>query len=153
MRNLVYILLLGILFSSCFTFHNPELVGEEKFNFESVKDGTVKFTAGATFLNENWYGLKVKPSMMNLYIEDEFIGEVKLEKKVKLKSKRETALEAPFTLTLEKGAMLKMMRYATQGEIKVRLTGKVKGGVFIFSKKFEMDETKTISGASLKLGL
>jgi len=91
--------------------------------------------------------------MMNLYIEDEFIGEVKLEKKVKLKSKRETALEAPFTLTLEKGAMLKMMRYATQGEIKVRLTGKVKGGVFIFSKKFEMDETKTISGASLKLGL
>ena len=29
----------------------------EKFNFESVKDGTVKFTAGATFLNENWFGI------------------------------------------------------------------------------------------------
>ena len=153
MRNLIYILLLGTLFSSCLSFKNPELVGNEKFKFESVKDGTIKFNAGATFLNENWYGIKVKPSMLNLYIEDEFIGEVKLEKKVKLKRKKETALEAPFTLFLEKGAMLKMMKYATQGKVKVRLTGKVKGGVFIFSKKFEMDETKTISGANLRLGL
>ena len=151
MRNLIFILLLGTLFSSC-SIKTPKLVGDEKFKFESVKDGTVKFTAGATFLNENWFGIKVKPSMMNLYIEDEFIGEVKLEKKVKLRRKKETALEAPFTLVLEKGAMLKIMKYATQGQVKVRLTGKVKGGVFFISKKIEMDETKTISGANLRLG-
>ena len=31
--------------------------------------------------------------------------------------------------------LIGLLTYATQGEIKIRLKGKVKGGVFIFSKK------------------
>jgi len=48
---------------------------------------------------------------------------------------------------------MKAMKFATKKEIKVRLKGKIKGGVFIFSKKFDFDETKTIPGASFKIGM
>jgi len=47
--------------------------------------------------------------------------------------------------------MFKALRFATKENLKVRLKGKVKAGVFIFSKKIEIDETKTIPGSSFKL--
>ena len=76
--------------------------------------------------NGNWFGVKIKPSMLDLYVEDQFIGKVHLDKKVKMKSKRETDLSAPFTAQLEDGAMLKLLKHATKSEINVRLKGKVK---------------------------
>ena len=68
-----------------------------------------------------------------------------------MKSKRETDLSAPFTAQLEDGAMLKLLKHATKSEINVRLKGKVKAGVFIFSKKFDVNETTTIDGSNLRL--
>lgn len=151
MRNLIFLIVFGLVLNSC-TFHEPEYKGKETVKFESIEGKTIKFTAGATFYNENGYALKVKPSKLDLYIEDEYIGKVKLENKVKLRRKRETSVESPFTVVLENGVMMKLIKYATQGKVKIRLKGKVKGGVFIFSKKFDVNETKTIDGSNLKLG-
>jgi hypothetical protein len=69
-----------------------------------------------------------------------------------MKRKRESTLDADLTAELAQGTLMRMMQYASQESIKVQLKGKVKGGVFIFSKKFEIDETKTIPGASFKIG-
>lgn len=154
MRSLSIIFALSLLFSSCgiFSFDNPEMRGEENIKVSSVKGKTIEFTAEAKVYNPNWYGLKVKPSEMDLYVEGEYMGKVHLDKKVKLKGKRESDLNATFTATLTDGALLKAMKYATKKEIKIQLKGKIKGGVFIFSKKFDFDETKTIPGASFSMG-
>jgi len=122
--------------------------GGEKINVSKVNGKKIEFTAEAKIFNPNCFTLKVKPSMMDLYVEGEYMGKVKLNEKVKLKKKKESQVEATFTAELSDGALMKAMKFATKKEVKVRLKGKVKGGVFIFSKKFEMDETKTIPGAS-----
>lgn len=154
MRKLLFLISVTLLVSSCkmFSFDNPEVRGKEDIKISKINGKTIEFTAAANVYNPNWYGIKVKPSMLDLYVDGDFLGKVHLDKKVKLKGKRENDLKAIFTATMEDGVLLKAMKYATQKEIKVRLTGKIKGGVFIFSKKVDFDETKTIPGASFKMG-
>ena len=77
---------------------------------------------------------------------------ITLNKKVKLKKRKETPIDANLTATLNDGALMKMMGYAAKGEVEVRLKGKAKGGVFIFSKKIDIDETKKISTSGMKMG-
>jgi LEA14-like dessication related protein len=155
MRNLSIIFVLVLLFTSCkiFSFDNPEMRGKEEFNISKINGRTIEFTAAATVYNPNWYGIKVKPSELELYVEGDYMGTVQLDEKVKLKRKKENDLQATFTATLEDGVLMKAMKFATKKEIEVRLGGKIKGGVFIFSKKFDFDETKTIPGASFKIGM
>lgn len=155
MRNLSFIFALALLFTSCklFSFDNPEMRGKEEIKISKINGKSIEFTAAATVYNPNWYGVKVKPSELELYVEGDYMGTVQLNRKVKLKRKKENDLEATFTATLEDGVLMKAMKFAAKKEIKVRLKGKIKGGVFIFSKKFDFDETKTIPGASFKLGL
>jgi LEA14-like dessication related protein len=155
MRNLSIIFALVLLVTSCkiFSFDNPEMRGKEEFNISKINGRTIEFTAAATVYNPNWYGIKVKPSELELYVEGDYMGTVQLDEKVKLKRKKENDLQATFTATLEDGVLMKAMKFATKKEIEVRLKGKIKGGVFIFSKKFDFDETKTIPGASFKIGM
>jgi LEA14-like dessication related protein len=125
--------------------------GGEQFNIEKIDGQTVKFTAGAVIENENWFGFKVKPSDFELYVDGDHFASIRLDKKVKVKRKSENYVEGSFTGEMDKGALLKAMSMAGRDNIKVRMKGKAKAGVFIFSKKVDMDETKTISGKNLKM--
>jgi LEA14-like dessication related protein len=151
MRNLLFILSALLLTVSC-SFHEPVLKGGEKFNLEKIDGQTIHFNAGANIENENWFGLKVKPSKFELYVDGDYMGIVSLDKKIKIKRKSDAFVEGKFTGNLEKGSLMKAMTLVGKSEISVRLKGKAKGGVFIFSKKFDIDETKTIPGSMLKMG-
>lgn len=148
MKNLAAIGCLLVIFTGC-TFYEPELLGEESFKMEKFEGKEIRFTAGAKVKNQNWFAIKVKPSTLDLYVDGEYMGKVHLEKKVKMRAKKETMLEAPFVAELEANALMKAMGIALKGDVQVRLTGKIKGGVFIFSKKIEFDETRTMNGRSL----
>jgi LEA14-like dessication related protein len=104
-------------------------------------------------MNPNWFGIKIKPSIVDVYMEDQFMGTVLLDEKLKLKAKKENDLAVPLLAVLEDGAMLTVLRYAKAEKVTVRIAGKVKGGIWIFSKKIPMDEKRTISGKDLRIGL
>ena len=147
-----YIVAIGIVVSfltSC-TFYEPEMRGGENFKLEKMEGKEVKFSAGAKVYNGNWFALKVKPSVLDLYIDDKYMGKVYLLKKIKMKGKSETEVEGDFLAELEGNAMLKALGLALKGEVDVRLTGKIKGGVFFISKKFDYDETKTVNTRTLR---
>ncbi len=132
-------LLLGL--QACASFEMPEYRGNEDFKLEKVEGRKIIFQAGATVYNPNWFGIRVKPSIFEMYIDNDFMGTVELTKKVKLKRKRESNLSAPLEAELVEGAMLKAMRSAGKGDLSVRFKGKAKAGVFLFSKKIDVDET------------
>eukprot|EP00353_Schmidingerella_taraikaensis_P005939 CAMPEP_0185594144 /NCGR_PEP_ID=MMETSP0434-20130131/73796_1 /TAXON_ID=626734 ORGANISM="Favella taraikaensis, Strain Fe Narragansett Bay" /NCGR_SAMPLE_ID=MMETSP0434 /ASSEMBLY_ACC=CAM_ASM_000379 /LENGTH=91 /DNA_ID=CAMNT_0028221243 /DNA_START=124 /DNA_END=396 /DNA_ORIENTATION=- len=89
--------------------------------------------AKANIYNDNCFNVKIKPSDLELFVEGESIGTIRLDKKVKLKKRKETTIDANLTATLDDGVLMKMMQYAGRSEVEVRLKGKAKGGVFIFS--------------------
>ncbi|PHR35574.1 MAG: hypothetical protein COA38_01600 [Fluviicola sp.] len=149
MKYIVAIGLVVSLLASC-TFHEPEMRGEETFKLEKMEGKQVRFTAGAKVYNGNWFAIKIKPSILDLYVDGEYMGKVHLLKKVKMRAKKETDLQADFLAELEGNALMKAMGLALKGDVVVRMTGKIKGGVFIFSKKLDFDESRTMNGRSLR---
>jgi LEA14-like dessication related protein len=150
-RTLLFPVLLLFMISSC-AVQAPEFMGSEGFKMEKMDGKEIRFTAGIKVKNPNWFGIKIKKSMLDVYVEDQLMGQVQLEKKVKLKAKRENSLTLPLKAILEDGAMITMMRYASKENVNVRIKGKVKGGIWIFSKKIEIDEKRQVSGRNLSPG-
>lgn len=148
MKNVFLVIIVAFVMVSCH-IHTPKFQGGESFKMEKMSGQEVKMTIEGDVLNENWFGVKVKPSELDLFIEDVYFGKLNLDKKVKMKRKRTTHLVAPVTVKLEKGVMLKAMRLMSKDKLKVQLKGKAKAGVFIFSKKMEIDETKMVNGIKL----
>lgn len=152
MKKFLFILTAVVLLSGCATFQEPEFRGSEGVKMEKMDGQEISLSAGVKVYNPNWYALKIKPSTVEVYLEDQLMGTIKLTKKVKMKAKQESSLSLPLLATLEDGAMFTALRYAKKDQVKVRIKGKVKGGIFFLSKKVEIDETKTVSGKDLNIG-
>ena len=149
MRHFILLLFVGLLFS-CKPIKEPIFVS---FNGVSslqwVDKKNMKFNVGCTLENPNSMALKVKPCSLDVYIEKRPLGVVFLDKKVKLKGKKRTDVEAPISIKLNGGAMLTLMKYGRRDSVTVRLEGDVKGGIFIFNKKVPIKLKKTISPKEL----
>lgn len=150
MMKIIAFLCLTIVLSSC-TFLEPQYKGGEKFKFQKLEGKTLKFNVGAKIFNPNNYTIKIKPSDLDVYIDDDFMGVIHLDKTLKLKKKQELFVDAPFTATLADGTLFKAVKFAMRGKLQLTLKGKVKAGVFILSRKFDVEEKTTIDGSSLKL--
>jgi LEA14-like dessication related protein len=152
MKKFLFILTAVVLLTGCATFQEPEFRGSEGVKMEKMDGQEISLSAGVKVYNPNWFALKIKPSTVEVYLEDQLMGTVKLTKKVKMKAKQESSISLPLLATLEDGAMFTALRYAKKDQVKVRIKGKVKGGIFFLSKKVEIDETKTVSGKDLNIG-
>jgi LEA14-like dessication related protein len=100
--------------------------------------------------NPNWYALKVKKSNVEVLIENKKMGTVFLDKNIKFKRKSDIEHSIPLRATLEKGALLQLMQYSMKDEIQLNIKGKVRAGIFFFSKTFPVDYKRSISGEELQ---
>lgn len=139
-----------LLITSC-TFYQPEYRGGESVQMGQLKGKELTLSASVDLFNENPFGITVKPSTLDVYLEDTYVGKMHLDKKFKLKRKSVTRITAPLTITLENGVLFKLIRLASKKNIKVRINGDVKAAVLLITKKIPVDETKTINGINLKL--
>ncbi len=139
-----------LLITSC-TFYEPEYRGGESVQMGQLKGKELTLSVSVDLYNENKFGITVKPSTLDVYLEDTYIGKVHLDKKFKMKRKSVTRITAPLTITLENGVLFKLIRLANQKKIKVRINGDVKASVLLLTKKLPVDETKTINGINLSL--
>jgi len=78
------------------------------------------------------------------------MGTVFLDKKIKFQRKSEGENSIPLRATLEKGALLQLMQYSMADKLQLNIKGKVKAGVFFFSKTFPIDYKRSISGTDLQ---
>jgi LEA14-like dessication related protein len=153
MMKLFYAFSLFIVLSSCATFQEPEFRKMDDVHLGKIDGKAINFTVDATVFNPNWYALKVKKSNVDVFLEGQKIGILYLDEKVKMKGKSESSLSVPMRIVLEDGAMITLMRYALKKDVQLRLTGKIKGGIFFISKKFPVDEQRSVSGKDLRIVL
>jgi LEA14-like dessication related protein len=152
MRKSLILGAIVILLSSCASMGVPEFRGTEGMKMNSLEGKKISFTAGVKMFNPNWFGVKIKKSHVEVFVEEQLMGVVYLDKKVKLKAKQESTLIFPLLAELQDGSMLTLLKYSNKENVNVRIKGKVKGGVWIFSKKMEIDQTRVVSGKDLRLG-
>lgn len=139
-----WILLIGISLSACSAYEDVEFKGVTDFKLGKIQGRTIPFTFNALLYNPNGYALKVKPSDLDVFVEEEHYGVIHLDDKIKFKRKTETLVEVPMTAELTPGAVLKLMKIAGKETVSVRLKGRVKGSVWCFSKAQDIDETREI---------
>lgn len=147
MNKILAVVVCIFVLASC-TFYEPEFRGMESIKVEPINGKDIKLEVGAKVYNENGFAIKVKPSTLDVYVEDQYLGKIHLDKKFKMKAKQETSIVAPLTATLAEGAMFRAMSVLNKNKIKVRLSGKVKAGVWFISK-LDVNETKTLDGLDL----
>jgi hypothetical protein len=122
------------------------------YQIESMEGSTINFSVNAVISNPNWYALKVKPSKLDVYVGDFFMGTVFLEDKIKFKKKRDNEINASFRAELAEGALLKAMSFGGAENVNLTLKGTVKAGIFFIYKKFNIDENQSMNGGSFGFG-
>lgn len=152
MNKIILILFTLLLLSSCFEFQNLDFKGVENVKFGKLNGGKITFVIDVKMSNPNNYTIKVKPSSVDLYVEESLLGKAFLDEKVKIIRKKEGVYSVPLRIDLEDGVMLKFFKFALMDKVKVRIKGKVKGSIFGVSKKIAIDEFKEIDGKNFKLG-
>jgi LEA14-like dessication related protein len=150
MKILSYFIIF-ILVTSCAPFELPEFISYEGFKMGKMDAKQVSFSFNVKLKNPNSYALKVKKSSLSLSIDAGKIGILNLDKTIKLPRKKETIVEIPMNLSLEKGALMRMLTFSMQDSIRLNLEGDVRGGSLFFSKKFPLSFSKSISPKALNL--
>ena len=148
MRSLSYFIIF-ILVTSCAPFELPEFISYEGFKMGKMDAKQVSFSLSIKLKNPNSYALKVKKSSLSLSIDAGKIGILNLEKTIKLPRKKETIVEIPMNLSLEKGALMRMLTFSMQDSIRLNLEGDLLGGALFFTKKFPLSFSKSISPKAL----
>jgi LEA14-like dessication related protein len=148
MRNLLYLFALSTLVA-CAPFKEPVFKSFDGFEMGKIDGQNVNFQLKSTVYNPNWYALKIKPSMLEVSVDGRKFGDLYLDKKMKIRARKETQLVAPLHAELENGAMMRMMGMMIRDSVRVNLKGDVKGGVFFIYKKFPVELTRSISPKAL----
>jgi LEA14-like dessication related protein len=138
-----------ILVTSCAPLELPEFISYEGFKMGKTDAKQVSFSLSVKLKNPNSYALKVKKSSLSLSIDAGKIGIINVEKTIKLPRKKEAIVEIPMNLTLEKGALMRMITFSMQDSIRLNLEGDVRGGALFFTKKFPLSFSKSISPKAL----
>lgn len=147
--KVIYLTILTLTLLACAPFKEPVFKSYDGMEGLKMDGKNINFTLKGTIENPNWYALKVKPSMLEVSIDGKKFADVYLDKKVKIKAKKSTALIAPMHAKLEDGAMMRMMGMALKDSVRLNLAGDVKGGVFLIYKNFPVNVTRSVSPKSL----
>lgn len=149
MKSLFYFLFSLLILSSC-AIESPDFNGIEGYRMKKIDGRDVQLEIDADVENPNGFAFKLKKSNLDLYVDDNYLGKLNLDQKVKLKAHSSGVITVPVQAHLEEGALFSMLKYAGKEKINVRLTGTAKVGVFIFSKKLKIDEKRQMSGKIFK---
>jgi LEA14-like dessication related protein len=151
MKKLFFAILTIVTVSSCSDFQDLEFKGMDGFKVEKMEKRNLSLKIGVKIYNPNSFSLKIKPSTVDVFINDELIGKAFLDENVKIIRKKEDTYFAKIHVELEDGILMKFFKYALKDKVQIRIKGKIKGSVLGITQKTEIDESKEINGSIFKL--
>jgi LEA14-like dessication related protein len=125
--------------------------GIEDFKMPKMDDKEIHLNLGLKIENPNKFNLKLKPSSIDVFVEDKLMGVVKLDNKVKFKKRSEGVYDTKLRIKLEPGALFSLMKYTTKKEVPIRFKGIIKGAAFGITKRVKIDQAQVIDGSKLKM--
>ncbi len=145
-------LLIGLLFfTSCMEYEELRVISIGKISLDGIEGNTANVNINVELDNPNFFGIKVKPTSLDVFVEDEYMGKAVLHDKLKIKKRSTSNYNVKLELVGESGIMRKAVKYVLKKDLKIRIKGYVKGSVYGFPKKILVDETKTVDGSVFKL--
>ena len=152
MKTLSFLIIL-VFFASCASFEEPIEVLSYDVKMENVNLEEVALRLNSTIHTNTWTPIKIKPSSLELFVDGEKLGDVYLEDKIRLKSKKDTEVEALVHVKFSDGILGKLIRYRFKETAQMEVHGKVKTGLLFIPVKIPVNYSKTISPKTLNLNL
>jgi LEA14-like dessication related protein len=152
MKTFSFLFLL-FLFSSCATFEEPIEVVRNTMNMENLNLDEAALRFNTTIHNNTWTPIKIKPSTLELFVDGEKLGDLYIDEKIKLKSKKDTEVNTLVHVKFADGILGKLIRYRFKETAQLELRGKVKTTLLFVPVKIPVNYTKTISPKTLNLNL
>lgn len=149
MRSILYLVLILMTISSC-QYEEIKYLGVSRIG-NVHKDGkTIDLDVDIKINNPNTYAVKIKPSTVDVLINDAKVGVVHLTDKIKLVKKTEGIYTAQLGVELEKINLIGLATNALFGKTTICFKGKVKAGVAGFYKKFDLNEKRDLDISQIK---
>lgn len=145
---LLAVLFLGVV--GC-EIDEPDISNVGNFKLKKLDGQRIEAEFSVDCDNPNGFGFKVKKANIDVSANDQVLGNVSLDKKLKVKRKSKNTYTIPVIIELEDGALFKIMQLSLSGEVTVLFKGKVRGSVCGIGKSFEVNESKKIDASSLNL--
>jgi len=130
------------LSSSCSEFEELAYKGLDGIKFVKFEKKKLVLDIGVKIDNPNSFSITVKPSIVDILIDDQLLVKAKLITKVKFLKKTATTYRLPVEIDIEEGAYFKLLKYTVRKNVSIRIRGKVKVCVFGIVKRTMIDEIK-----------
>ena len=143
-KKRIYFLAIIFLVSSCFDYDDIDFKGIDNFKMEKFEGQKISFSMDVVLENPNSFSVKIKPSVVDVYLDDNLIGKTYLDQKVKIIKRKENSYFVQLHVELEDGLLMKLMKLSLKDKVKLRLVGNIKGSNYGISKKVKIDESKEI---------
>jgi LEA14-like dessication related protein len=149
-KQLIFILSF-FLISSCTLFQDLEINGMDGIKLGKIEGKKLTINFGVKVENPNAYAIKIKPSTVDLFIDEDLVGKLVLTQTIKINKKKEDTYMVPLQIELADGSLLKFFKYTFKDKVTLRIKGKIKGSIWGISKKITIDEVKEIEGKLFNL--
>jgi LEA14-like dessication related protein len=146
-------LFLLFLFASCASFEDPIEVISNNMKMENLNLDEAALRFNTTIHNNTWTPIKIKPSKLEVFVDGEKLGELYIDEKIHLKSKKDTEVNTLVHVKFADGILGKLIRYRFKETAQLELRGKVKTGLLFVPVKIPVNYSKTISPKTLNLNL
>jgi LEA14-like dessication related protein len=149
MKKILGIFLIGFFLFSC------SLKDVKYTGFESIKDvkfdnKQLDFTLNLKVKNENGFNLKLKPSHLDVLLQNNKVADLMLNDKVKFRKKSENVYSMKLSAKLAEGALFSLLKVKPHKKIDLQFKGQIKIKAMGFSKKIDVDETQAFDLSLLK---
>lgn len=113
-------------------------------NYQFVNGSTESVSMNVTFSvdNPSAFNIRVKPSHLNLYLDNNMVGEIKFDEKVKIRKRTDKEYSVPVTAFFDKGLPLGTLM---KGRVTAKVDGKIKAKIFVVGKKYAVEESMKIN--------
>ena len=151
MKKIILALITVLIFSSCKVYKNIEFLGIEGIKFEKIEKRNLFLNLGFKITNPNLFSIKIKPSIVNVYVNDELIGKAYLDERVKFIRRKTNIYTTKIHLELEDGDLLKFFKFSLKDKVDIHIQGEIKSSIFCISKIVEVNYSKEIDGSIFKI--
>ncbi|HYG51391.1 MAG TPA: hypothetical protein VD905_10835 [Flavobacteriales bacterium] len=146
---------IAFLFLTSCAIQDVELVQMNGYQFSGIDQKEMKLTVKARINNENKFNIKIKKTKLNLSLNGNDGGELTLESPVVLAKKAEDDYEFVIVARADKvksAIIAAAIPIAMSGKVNVSIKGWVKGKVFGFGKKIDVEYKESFSVKDLGIG-
>ena len=150
MKKWILAVCLPVLALTACNFEAPDIGEVGNFHLQKLEGSHIECSFDVNIENPNAIGFKVKKVSADVQMEEQLMGKVKLNEKIKVKRKSNKTYTVPLIIDLENGALITLMKNAGKKEVPVTIKGIAKGSVLGISKKIEFSETKQVNPGNLK---